>query len=671
MTNREFHDILAPESGSYAADVIEETNPERVSHKSNKGGDIMRNKKFIAMMLCTVMAVSTALTGCGNSGKSTGDGESSSSAVYRELYSSESSTLNYLVTSTIVEQVAGANCIDTLVEYDSDGQLKEGLATEWSYDEATLTWTFKLREAKWVDNTGKEVADVTAQDFVDALKYQLTPEYESANVQNLFGVIANAEEYYNGQVYKGGADEDGTTWKEIDFSEVGVKAVDEHTLTYTLAKEVPYFISSLVYVVYMPAYGPQLEELGKEFGTAADKMYYNGAYYLAEFAPQEKHVYKKNTLNYDAANVFIDEIQNIYNSEAATIGPEMVKRGEIDYAEISADLLDDWLSNQDTANLVSRARPSTSYSYFYCFNFDPQFDEEYEPDNWRKAVNNENFRKALSAGLDKKKEVAVLEPSTPEDYILTTVTPFDFAYNADGADFTTIGAVADLGDTFDEVKAVEYKDAAMQELKAEDVTFPVKVLMPYNPGTVNWDKECQVVEQQMEALLGTDFIDIIIEAGPTDNFLPEVRRSGKYAFMKCGWGADYADPETWTDPFYQAAGESGYDAGYKYAFLANAITEGTATAAAVQEYFDKVDAAKAITVDTNARFEAFAEAEAVLMEHALVVPFSITVSPYIATKLDVFEAQYAPFGVSKLRFKGQHLQDTYVSMDQYEANKSK
>ena len=631
----------------------------------------MRNKKFIAMMLCMVIAISTALTGCGNSGQNAGNGESSSSAVYKELYSSEYSTLNYLVTSTIAEQTVGANCIDTLVEYDSDGQLKEGLATEWSYDEGTLTWTFKLREAKLVDYTGKEVADVTAQDFVDALKYELTPEYESANVQNLFGVIANAEEYYNGQVYKGGADEDGTVWKEIDFAEVGVKAVDEHTLTYTLAKEVPYFISSLVYVVYMPAYGPQLEELGKEFGTAADKMYYNGAYYLAEFAPQEKHVLKKNALNYDAANVFIDEVQSIYNAEASTIGPEMVKRGEIDYAEISAELLDDWLGNDATANLVSRERPSTSYSYFYCFNFDPQFDEEYEPDNWRIVVNNENFRKALSYGLDKVKEVAVLEPSNPEDYILSTVTPFDFAYNADGADFTTVGAVADLGDTFDEAKALEYKEAAMEELKAEGATFPVKVLMPYNPSTVNWDKECQVVEQQMEALLGTDFIDIIIEAGPTDNFLTEVRRSGKYAFMKCGWGADYADPETWTDPFYQTAGESGYDLGYKYAFLANAIMEDTATAPAVQEYFDKVDAAKAITVDTNARYEAFAEAEAVLIEHALVIPFSITVSSYVATKLDVFEAQYAPFGVSKLRYKGQHLQDTYVSMDQYEANKAK
>ncbi len=655
----------------------------------------MKKKKLMALFLCLSMALSTALTGCGGSdsnqntaGQTNGEAQSDTgsqtdagdqanaaentgSAVYTRLYSSESSTLNYLVTSTIEEQRVGANCIDTLVEYDSDGRLKEGLATEWNYDEGQMTWTFTLREAKWVDNTGAEVADVTAQDFVDALKYELTPEYESANAQNLFGIIAGAQEYYNGQVYNGGADEDGVTWPAIDFSEVGVKAVDEHTLTYTLAKEVPYFISSLAYVVYMPAYGPLLEELGKEYGTAADKMYYNGAFYLAEFSPQERQVYKKNPSNYDAANVFIDEIQRIYNAEADTLGPEMVKRGEVDWAEISADLLDDWLGNEDTKNLVSRERPSTSYSYFYCFNFDPQFDAEYEPDNWRIAVNNENFRKALFAGLDKTKEVAVLEPNAPQDYVLSTITPFDFAYNADGADYTTVGAMASMGDTFDETKALEYKEAAMAELSAAGVTFPVKVLMPYNPSVVNWDKECQVVEQQMEALLGTDFIDIIIEAGPTDNFLTEIRRSGQYAFMKCGWGADYADPETWTDPFYQSKGEAGYDPGYKYAFIANAITEGTDTAPVIQEYFDKVEAAKAITIDTNARFEAFAEAEAVLIDHALVIPFSITVSPYIATKLNEFDAQYAPFGVSRLRFKGQKVLDHYVSMEEYEANKEK
>ena len=593
------------------------------------------------------------------------------SAIYTELYSSEVSTLNYLVTSTIEEQRVGANCIDTLVEYDSDGQIKEGAATEWSYDEETKTWTFTLREAKWVDYTGAEVADVTAQDFVDAMKYELTPEYESANVQNLFGIIENAQEYYNGLVYDGGTDDDGTTWNKIDFEEVGVKAVDDHTLTYTLTKDVPYFLSSLAYVLYMPAYGPQLEELGKEFGTAADKMYYNGAYYIAEFSPQERQIYVKNALNYDADSVYIESIQRIYNAEAETLGPEMVKRGEVDYAEINADLLDDWLSNEETSSMVSHDRHKTDYSYFYCFNFDPQFGEEYEPENWKLAVNNENFRKALAAGLDRVKEVAVLEPSAPQDYIINSVTPVDFAYNEDGTDFTAVGKMAELGDTFNADAALAAKDAAVEELTAAGATFPVKVLMKYNPSVTDWDKECQVVEQQMESLLGTDFIDIIVEAGPTDNFLTEVRRSGQYAFMKCGWGADYADPETWTDPFYQSKGEGSYDLGYKYAFLAKAIEEGTETGDEVAQYFELVDAARDITVDTNARYEAFAEAESYLIEHALVLPFSISVSSYIATKLDVFEGQYAPFGVSQLRFKGQHLQDHFISMEEYEANAAK
>lgn len=624
-------------------------------------------KRIFALVLCVVLAMSTLLTGCGKKGPQGGaDG-----TVYTQLYSSEVATLNYLITSLQNEQSVGANCIDTLVEYDNKGQLKEGLATKWEYDADTLTWTFTLREAKWVDHTGAEVADVTAQDFVDAMKYQLTPEYESSNAQNLFGVIANAKEYFNGLAYNGGADEDGVVWEAIDFAEVGVKAIDEHTLQYTLAKEVPYFLSSLVYVVYMPAYGPQLEELGASFGTSAETMYYNGAYYLSEFEPQVKHVLKKNPSNYDAANVFIDTVENIYNAEAITIGPEMVKRGEIDNTEISADLLDDWLSNEETKNIVSRERPRTNYSYFYCFNFDPHFEAEYEPENWKKAVNNENFRQAMMAGIDKVKAAAVVEPVSPESFILNTVTPFDFAFNADGKDYTTYGELANRADTFNKEKALEFKEKAMTELKAEGASFPVKVLMKYNPSTTSWDKECQVVEQQMEALLGTDFIDIIVEAGPTDNFISEVRRSGNYAFMKCNWGADYADPETWIDPFYQSKGEEGYDLGYKYAFLANAVEENTASAKTVEEYFALVDAAKAIIVDTEARFEAFAKAEDYLLDHALVVPYSITVSQYIATKLDVFEGQYAPFGVSILRYKGQHLQENYVSMDEFQQRAAK
>jgi len=639
----------------------------------------MKKRRLMAAVLWAVLAASAALSGCGGN-KTTGDGskapgnengaaESGTSAVYTKLYGSEATTLNYLTSSAEVDHKIGANCVDTLIEYDNKGQIKPGLATEWSYDEATLTWTFKLREAKWVDHTGAEAADVTAQDFVDAMKYELSPEYESANVQNLFGVIANAEKYYNGLAYNGGADKDGTVWEPIDFSEVGVKAVDEHTLTYTLEKEVPYFLSSLVYVVYMPAYGPQLAELGKDFGTGVDKMYYNGGFYLEEFSPQEKHVFKKNAANYDADMVYINEIQEIYNAEYNTIGPEMIKRGEIDYAEISSDILDNWMSSEDTRNLVSRERPKTSYSYFYCFNFNPQFDTQYEPDNWKKAVNNENFRKSLFAGLNKTKEVAVLEPAAPDDFVINSITPANFTFNADGADYTTVGDMASLGQTFNEAKAKEYRDLAKTELTAEGVTFPVKVLMPYNPSEVNWDKECQVVEQQMESLLGTDFIDIIVEAGPADGFLTEVRRNGKFALMKCNWGADYADPETWTDPFYQAKSEEGYDLGYKYGNIAKAIEERTPSADAAEEYFSLVEAAKDIKVDINARYEAFAKAEASLVNHGFVLPFSISVSKYVACKLDVFEGQYAPFGVSNLRYKGQHLLDHYVSMDEYKANR--
>ncbi|WP_313154401.1 peptide ABC transporter substrate-binding protein [Lacrimispora sp.] len=639
----------------------------------------MKKRRLMAAMLCAVLAASTALSGCGGK-KNTGDGsqaagnesgaaESGKAAVYTRLYGSEVTTLNYLVSASTEDQRPAANCVDTLIEYDNKGQIKPGLSTEWSYDEASLTWTFKLREAKWVDNTGAEVADVTAQDFVDAMKYELTPEYESANVQNLFGVIANAEKYYNGLAYKGGADKDGKVWDPIDFSEVGVKVVDDHTLTYTLEKEVPYFLSSLAYVVYMPAYGPQLTELGKDFGTGADKMYYNGAFYLEEFSPQEKQVYKKNPLNYDANIVYLDEIQRIYNAEYNTIGPEMVKRGEVDYAEISSDILDDWLKGEDTKNLISRERPKTSYSYFYCFNFNPQFDAQYEPDNWKKAVNNENFRKALFAGLNKTKEVSVLEPGTPDDFVINSITPPNFTFNADGADYTTVGDMESLNQTFDETKAKEYRDLAKEELTAEGVTFPIKVLMPYNPSEINWDKECQVVEQQMESLLGTDFIDIIVEAGPADGFLTEVRRNGKFALMKCNWGADYADPETWTDPFYQSKGEEGYDLGYKYGNIAKAIEEGTPTADAAVEYFSLVEAAKDIKVDINVRYEAFAKAEASLINHAFVLPLSISVSRYVADKLDVFEGQYAPFGVSNLKYKGQHLQDHYISMDEFKANR--
>ncbi|MCR5789973.1 MAG: peptide ABC transporter substrate-binding protein [Lachnospiraceae bacterium] len=621
-------------------------------------------KKLISAAL--IMSMTAALlAGCGGGDAGAAASEGGAGSVYSELYDSEVATLNYLTTSTANEMLIPANTIDNLIETDTRGNLVGDLAESWEQSDDGLTWTFHLRDGvKWVDHTGKEVADLTAADFVSAMQYELTPSHEASNVQNLFGVIKSAQEYYMGLT--GEPDEDGKVWDEIDFSEVGVKAVDDHTLQYELATEVPYFLSSLVYLVYMPAYGPLLEEQGDNFATSAETMYYCGAYYLSDFVPQEHQILTKNPLYWDAENVHITEINRTYNSEAGTLAPEMVKRGEIDYADIGSDILDDWLNGADTKDLVAKERPTTDYSYFYCMNFNPNFDEEYEPENWKLAVNNECFRQSLKAALNRVNPLAINEPNTPEDYVMNTITPYNFTMNASGVDYTNLDIFADIkgNDSFDEEKALHFKELAMEQLKEAGATFPVKILMKYNPSTTNWDKECAVVEQQMEGVLGTDYIDIIVEAGPSDSFLSEVRRVGGYALMKCNWGADYADPETWTDPFYQAPGDA---EGYKYAFLGSAEGE---TADVVQTYFSLVEDAKKITAeaDKDARYNAFAGAESFLIDHALVIPYSIELSRYIAIKYNAFEGEYASCGlIPNYRFKYVNMQDHFVSMDEYDA----
>lgn len=652
-------------------------------------------RRMLCLVLCLLMAVSV-LAGCGSkdsgsttaaagettaaAGESSEAGESGSN-VYRVLYSGEVTTLNYLTTASTNEIAIGANVIDTLLEYDSNGEIQQSLATDWSYDEATLTWTFTIREGqKWIDSTGTPVADVTAQDFVDAMKYVLTPENVSSTAQLLFGVIANAEEYYNGLAGEG---------DPIDFSEVGVKAVDACTLQYTLAQEVPYFLSMVTYVCFMPAYGPQLEELGTSFATSADTMYYNGAFYISGFEPQVQMVMTKNPYNWDAEHVYLDAIQRTYNAEADTIGAEMAKRGEIDYTSLSSDIVDAWLSDPATSSMVSMERPSIDYCYFYCFNFNMHklnenystegmsgysVDEKYEPANWELAVNNENFRQSIKYAINRISTMYVNtgDNADPSTYIENTITPEGFAVNSEtGEDYTAQARFADImaGDFYNAETAADYKAKAMEELSAQGCTFPVKVLVRYNPATTNWEDECVVLEQQLESVLGTDYVDIIIEAGPSEGFLSAVRRSSDYMLMLCNWGADYADPETWTDPFYQSQNEDGsFGPGSKYAYLATAITDNTASADTVKEYFTLVEAAKAITSDTTARYAAFAEAEAYLIEHALVIPYGVSVSDFVVSKLNPWEGQYAAFGVSNQRYKGQKLYDHFVTMEEYEAS---
>ncbi len=654
-------------------------------------------KKLLAVLLSVAMV--TGLVACGgnsNASKETTNNTQTSEVVenkavedgvYRMLYSSEIGSMNYLISGNAADQVVGANTVDTLIDYDSKGTMVPGLAESWSYDEATKTWTFKLRAGqKWLDHTGAAVADVTAQDFVDAMKYVLDPANASDTEWLLEGTILNASDYYASL-----SDEDASN--DMKFEEVGVKAVDALTLTYTLEKDVPYFLSMLGYVCFMPAYGPQLEELGDQFATSEDKMYYCGAYYLANWEPQVEHHYVRNDNNWDAENVFIKEIIKTYNAEASTVGPEMAKRGEIDYTPLGSDIVDSWMTNPETSGMVSMERDNPSYSYFYMFNFNVyklgdnwqrtgtgeySIDEKYEPANWAKAVANENFRQSVMSAVNRTTTVYVNtgDYADPADTIMNTITPTNNIVR-DGKDaYTTLDAFKDIqaADFFNADEALAYKAAAIPELEAAGVTLPIKMLVRYNPSTTNWEQECIVLEQQVEAVLGTDYIDVIVEAGPSENYLSTVRRSSDWMFMKCNWGGDYADPETWVEPFYQRDnGDGTFHRGGRYAYLAYAIVDNNESADTVKEYFTLVEEAKAITgADQEAeRFAAFAKAEAFLIDHALAIPYGVSEKAYVADKLNVFESQYSPSGVAMNRYKGMKLYENFTSMDAYNANMNK
>lgn len=624
--------------------------------------------------------------------------------VYRSLYSSEVTTMNYLVSGATYELVVGANTIDSLVENDTYGNILPSGAESWEVSEDGLTWTFHLRAGQyWYDADGNQKDPVTANDYVAAARYVCDSAMDCANSYLMDGWIVNASELLNytaallanpveqgtevgeeqdlvvdanGIIYEGSdwnkETEKYDTWTEVPAvtpEDLGVEAVDDLTLVYHMVKARPYFLTALQFGTYWPAPASLLAELGENYGLDNYSMWFNGAYILSEFKPNEKRVYTKNENNWDAEHIYIERIEQTCNTEATTLAPELFLRGEIDYADIGSDIVADWLSDPEKSQMISSSRVIGDYSYFFGFNFEPKFDAEYEPENWAIAVNNENFRKAVFHGINRDEYLAAKYPGDdPSIHKINTVTPKGFSVN-EGKDYVFYGGLAKYteGESFDPELAVQFRDAAKAELEAAGCKFPIKVPVNYNTSSTTWANCTVVLEQQLEELLGADFIDIIVVPYSGSSFLKETRRNGNYALQELNWGADFMDPETWADPF---------DHKNSYNFFCNETleqdginqyTKTEETAALIDQYFELVAAAREETGDMDARYEAFAAAESFYIDHAIVVPGFISGGSYQATKLNAFEGQYAMMGQSSSRYKGQHVYKTAMSQDMFDA----
>ncbi len=623
--------------------------------------------------------------------------------VYRSLYSSEVTTMNYLVSSTTYELVVGANTIDSLVENDTYGNILPCGAESWEVSEDGLTWTFHLRAGQyWYDADGNQKDPVTANDYVAAARYVCDSAMDSNNSYLMDGWIVNAEELLNytaaqlaspvEQGTEAGEDQDyvidangiiyeGTdwnketekydTWTEVPAvtpEDLGVEAVDDLTLVYHLVKARPYFLTALQFGTYWPAPASLLAELGDAYGLDNYSMWFNGAYILSEFKPQEKRIYTKNVNNWDAEHVYIERIEQICNTEAATLEPEMFLRGEVDGAGIGSDIVADWMSDPEKSQMISTTRVTGDYSYFFGFNFEPKFDAEYEPENWVIAVNNENFRKAVFHGIDRDGYIAAKYPGDdPSIHKINTVTPKGFSVN-EGKDYVFYGGLAKYteGESFDPELAVQFRDAAKAELEAAGCKFPIKVPVNYNTNSTTWANCTVVLEQQLEELLGADFIDIIVVPYSGSDFLNATRRNGNYALQELNWGADFMDPETWADPF-ERKNNYNFFCHETDTYRVFQDTKTAETNALIDQYYELVDAAREETGDMNARYEAFAAAESFYIDHAIVVPGFISGGSYQATKLNAFEGQYAMMGQSSNRYKGQHVYKTAMSQDMFDA----
>lgn len=624
-------------------------------------------RKKLLVTLLAVLMIASVLSACGK-----GKGDYSDKTEFRALYSADVQTLNYLNTTLTNDMYIPANCQDWLVEYDSYGKAIPSMAEKWEVSEDGLTWTFHLRDAKWYDSEGAEVADVTAKDFVNAIEYAYMTDASAAYMlpaAKIKGSDVNA------------FDDGGN--KVQDASALGVEAKDDKTLVFTLSDPCPYFLTCMSYGCFAPMNEKTLKAVGdwdnraswtvdqwNSFADALDGVQANqllncGPYHLSRYSAGEEYVMEKTNGYWDEDKVFIEKITNTYNAEAATLSGELYQRGEVEEASITSTLAKSWAQDEATKDLFHPDRIDASYSYFFSFNFNPEkvmsVDAKYEPENWKKAVVNENFRKSIFYGINRVGATKISDENNADNLVMNTLTTKNFV-SAGGKDYTDQDQFKanfvnkdGVDKYFNEEKAKEYRDKAKEELKAAGVTLPVKVLLVYNPNVSDWDAECIYLESQLEELLGQDYIDIMVELGPTQSFLTNVRRAGKYMLLKTNYGCDYADPRTYTDPFAKKN---------SYGFMDKSEDPGIKKIS--DDYNQAVADADAIT-DPNKmaeRYSKFADAECILIEHAMCVPFGVTCG-YVASYLDPFEGAYAPYGVANLRHKGQHILEKPLNTEEF------
>ena len=617
-------------------------------------------------------AAALLLAACGQSGSDT--------KTYSSTFSGNPTTFNYLLDYYADNTAIITNLVDGLLENDNHGNLVPSLAEDWSVSSDGLTYTYKLRkDAKWFTADGEEYAPVKAQDFVTGIKYAVD------NKSQAIDLIQNSIKGLN----------DYITGADSDFSKVGVKAIDDQTVEYTLARPEPYWNSKTTNSILFPVNEEFLNSKGKDFGSLSpDSILYSGPYLLKDFTSKSSIEYVKNPHYYDHDKVSIEHVKLAYfdgsdqeltirNFESGAYSIAGVYPNSSNFAKTKEKYKD---------NIVYSLQDKTSWYFNFNVNRKAYNHTAKTTDEQKKstetAVLNKNFRQAVNFALDRTAYSAQSNGEEAASKTLrNTLVPPTFVQVGDktfgevvasklvnyGTEWSDIN-LADAQDAYFNKEKAQAKFAeAKKDLASQGVTFPIHLDVAVDQTNKNAVTGMNSVKQTLESVLGADNLVIDVQQLSTDEynnvaFLAPTAADRDYDLNFDGWVGDYQDPSTYLNPFNA---EDGF---YLKIFGLDAREDKAKIASlGLDTYTKMLKDADSENKDVAKRYEKYAEAQAWMIDNSLIMSAMSSGGTASVTKVTPFTRGYSLVGIKGdgNNYKYMKLQKDTVTIKQYEEAKAK
>ena len=630
-------------------------------------------KKSKVFLLAAVGLLSVGvLAACSSSSKTSGK-------TYNYVYGGDPATLDYVSTNKKNMTTAVSNGVDGLFENDQYGNLKPSVAESWSVSQDGLTYTYKIRKGvKWYTSDGEEYADVTAKDFVTGLKHAADTKSEA--IYLLQNSVKGLNDYVSGD--------------NKNFADVGIKAIDDHTLQYTLSEPEPYWNSKLTYSVTWPVNADFLKSKGKDFGKSTDptSILYNGPFLLKSLTTKSSIEFVKNENYWDKDNVHFDNVKLTYDDGT---DQESLERNFTDgvynlarlfptssnYSKVAKQYKDDIYYTQPGAAVEGVGINSDRQTYGHTSK-----ENDQQKSSTKAALLNKDFRQSLSFAINRTNYAAQLNGKEAGKTAVRNIFVKPDFVQADGKNFgaMVMDQLPAFGDEWAGVNLADSQDGlynpekakaefakAKAALQAEGVQFPIHLDVPVNQTNKIYVNQVQSLKESVESALGKDNVVLDLHQMSSDDFYNITYSAANAAAedwdlsVGVAWEPDYLDPSTYLDVLKTTNSENtksfmGYDNPNSPA----------AEKVGLKEYDQLVDDASKETTNLTARYEKYAKAQAWLTDSSLYIPTTTyNGAAAVISRIKPFSGAYAQAGDkgSTYYFKYLQSQDNIVTKKQYDS----